>query len=254
VSPILIRPLREQLEHDRIIRLLQAKWKRKHDVEVNLGDDRLASVKIGPMVLFPDLVITAHDTPRRLQGVVEVETGESVNNMEAMAQWAHFGKARAPFYLYVPVGAVEIARRLCTENRVTVTELWSYLAIGDQIRFTLVDKNAPPEMLPVRAEKPARKANGGAKVAPAKPAAARPVSKATAARTAKAAARPRVSGSRTATASRTAAHGKGKNGAQVRSTRATSASRSTSSRKGSRATKAPAARTSRTQSRTQKRK
>ena len=32
MSPILVRPVREQLEHDRVIRLLQVKLKRKHDV------------------------------------------------------------------------------------------------------------------------------------------------------------------------------------------------------------------------------
>ena len=32
VSPILVRPVREQLEHDRVIRLLQVRLKRRHDV------------------------------------------------------------------------------------------------------------------------------------------------------------------------------------------------------------------------------
>ena len=40
MSPILVRPVREQLEHDRVIRLLQAKLKRKHDVAINIGDDQ----------------------------------------------------------------------------------------------------------------------------------------------------------------------------------------------------------------------
>ena len=48
MSPILVRPVREQLEHDRVIRLLQAKLKRKHDVAVNIGDEQLAGLKIGP--------------------------------------------------------------------------------------------------------------------------------------------------------------------------------------------------------------
>ena len=41
VSPILVRPVREQLEHDRVIRLLQVKLKRKHDVvdEYRRGPD-----------------------------------------------------------------------------------------------------------------------------------------------------------------------------------------------------------------------
>ena len=142
MSPILVRPVREQLEHDRVIRLLQAKLKRKHDVAINVADEQSAGVKIGPGQMFPDLVLSSPDKAHRLEGVIEVETGESVNHLEAMAQWAHFGKVRAPFYLYVPAAAVDIARRLCAENAVDVAEIWSYHAIGDQTRFTLIAKSA----------------------------------------------------------------------------------------------------------------
>jgi hypothetical protein len=141
LSPILVRPVREQLEHDRIIRLLQAKLKRKHEVAANVGDEQIAGVKIGPAQMFPDLVLTSQDKGHRLEGLIEVETGESVNHLEAMAQWAHFGRVRAPFHLYVPATAVDMARRLVTENAVVVSELWSYHAMGDQTRFTLVHRN-----------------------------------------------------------------------------------------------------------------
>jgi hypothetical protein len=142
VSPILVRPVREQLEHDRIIRLLQTRLKRKHDIAINVGDDRAAGVTIGTAEMFPDLVLTSTDRSKRLEGLVEVETGESVNHLEAMAQWAHFGRVRAPFHLYVPAAAVDIAKRLCTENQVNVAEIWSYHTIGDQTRFTLVYRDA----------------------------------------------------------------------------------------------------------------
>ncbi len=46
------------------------------------------------------------------------------------------------FHLYVPASAVEIARRLCVENQVNVAELWSFHSIGDQTRFTLVQRSA----------------------------------------------------------------------------------------------------------------
>lgn len=144
MSPILVRPVREQLEHDRIIRLLQAKLKRKYDVAINAGDEQSASIRVGPGQMFPDLVLTSQDKGKRLEGIIEVETGESVNHLEAMAQWAHFGRVRAPFHLYVPSSAVDIARRLCTENQVLVSELWSYHSIGDQTRFTLVQRASTP--------------------------------------------------------------------------------------------------------------
>jgi hypothetical protein len=140
VSPILVRPVREQLEHDRVIRLLLVKLKRKYDVIANIGEDQSTSIKIGPLQIYPDLVLTTADKARKLMGTVEVETSESVNHLEARSQWAHLGRARAPFHLYVPLGSVEIARRLSAENQVNVTELWSFHTIGDQTHFRLVQR------------------------------------------------------------------------------------------------------------------
>ena len=140
MSPILVRPVREQLEHDRVIRLLQVRLKRRGDVTANIGEDQTAPVRIGQVQIFPDLVLTTADRARKLMGTVEVETAESVNHLEAMAQWAHLGRARVPFHLYVPAGSVDIARRLATENQVNVAEIWSYHTIGDQTRFTLVHR------------------------------------------------------------------------------------------------------------------
>lgn len=158
MSPILVRPVREQLEHDRIIRLLQTRLKRRHDIAVNIGDEQTAGVRVGVGQMFPDLVLTSADRGKRLEGVVEVETGESVNHLEAMAQWAHFGRMRAPFHLYVPAAVAEIARRLCMEHQVNVAELWSYHSIGDQTRFTLVQRSVPTSAPRAPEEEPRKRA------------------------------------------------------------------------------------------------
>jgi hypothetical protein len=152
VSPILVRPVREQLEHDRVIRLLQVRLKRRADVAINVGEHQTVPVRIGPVQIYPDLVLTSPDKGHRLLGTVEVETAESVNHLEAMAQWAHLGRARVPFHLYVPAGSVDIAKRLATENHVNVSEIWSYHTIGDQTRFTMVHRSA---LTPEPARKPA---------------------------------------------------------------------------------------------------
>lgn len=141
---ILVRPVREQLEHDRVIRLLQEKWKRRFLVDANVGDERSASLKVGQMVHFPDLVFTSTQPPKRVQGIVEVETMESVNDLEASYQWANYGKARAPFFLYVPVAAIDATRRLVAARQVNVAELWSYVALGEQIHFNLVERRWTP--------------------------------------------------------------------------------------------------------------
>jgi hypothetical protein len=165
VSPILVRPVREQLEHDRIIRLLQTKAKRRYDAGANPGAEQNAGVRSGGGIVFPDLVLFSLGRGRKLEAVIEVETGESVNHLEALAQWAHFSKLRAEFYLYVPAGMVDVARRLCEDNQIQVNEIWSYHAVGDQVRFTLVHRSRDTAQVAKRAAR--RPAAGAARRKPA---------------------------------------------------------------------------------------
>jgi hypothetical protein len=174
--------VREQLEHDRIIRLLQAKYKRKFDVAINPGHVQAAPVGAGPSPWYPDLVLSSNERSKKLLGVVEVETVESVNNLEAMSQWATFSRLRAEFHLYVPAICVDSVKRLITDLQLTVGELWAYNTIGDQIRFTLMQRSpqaakaaaaaaaraAAPKPAAVKPLAPAKLA------APAKPAAIKP--------------------------------------------------------------------------------
>jgi hypothetical protein len=157
LSPILVRPVREQLEHDRLIRLLHAKFRRKHEAGMNPGNEQNAPVGVGPSALYPDLVLMAPDRGHRLQTVVEVETGESVNHLEALSQWAHFARLKAAFHLYVPANMVDVARRLCEDNHIQVAEIWSYLLIGDEPRFTVVHRSreAPAAPRPKAVSHPA---------------------------------------------------------------------------------------------------
>jgi len=169
LSPILVRPVREQLEHDRVIRLLQAKYKRKFDVAINPGHEQTAPVGAAPSPWYPDLVLHSTDRGRRLAGIVEVETAESVNNLEAMSQWAAFARQRAEFHLYVPAASIDVTRRLCADIGISVTEIWAYHAVGDQLRFVLVQRAAGA----VKSSRPA-KPDAKAPAKPAKSAAARP--------------------------------------------------------------------------------
>jgi hypothetical protein len=145
VSPILTRPIREQLEHDRIIRQLQARYKRKHEVAINPGPEQNQSVMVGDLAVYPDLLLYSQERGRRLEGTIEVETAESVNQLEALAEWGVFTKLKAPFYLYVPPQSIDSARRICDEQQFPVAEIWTYHLSLDQVRFTQVYRspNAP---------------------------------------------------------------------------------------------------------------
>jgi hypothetical protein len=139
LSPILVRPVREQLEHDRVIRLLQQDLqKKKVEVGINPGYEQNAGVGSGTRKEYPDAVVYSLEKGKRVMAVVEVETGESVNDLEAKAQWAHLARLRVPFHLYVPMGSVDVARRLSADNQISVSEIWSYHQVGEQFKFTLI--------------------------------------------------------------------------------------------------------------------
>jgi hypothetical protein len=171
VSPILVRPVREQLEHDRIIRLLQVKSRRRHDASINPGAEQNTPVRVGALSLYPDVLLYSQDRGRRLQAIIEVETGESVNHLEALAQWAAFGKLRVDFLLYVPASMVDVARRLCESNQIRVNEIWSYHLVGDQFRFTLMHRSREPAPAPRATPRPARRPDTARPGARRKPAA-----------------------------------------------------------------------------------
>jgi len=212
VSPILTRPVREQLEHDRVIRQLQAKYKRKTDVVINPGNEQNQSVTVGELVVFPDLLVFA-EGGRRLLVTVEVETGESVNAIEARAEWGVYSKLKVPLHLYVPPASVDAVRRLCTEYQIVVAELWTYTTSFDQVRFTMVhrDAEAPVVKIPERVAPPAPKPAAR----PAKPA-AKPAAKKAAKKPAPARTKPKAKAKPAAKKAKPAPKAKPKKGAKKR--------------------------------------
>jgi hypothetical protein len=137
------------------------------------------------------------DKGKKLLGTVEVETAESVNNLEAMSQWATFSRLRAPFHLYVPAQSIDTAKRLCNDLQISVAEIWAYSAMGDQMRFTLIQRSAhasdgkrasAPSARPAAAAAPRRPAPAARRATSARPArrpAAASRTRATAAKTSK---------------------------------------------------------------------
>jgi len=149
LSPILVRPVREQLEHDRVIRQLQKDLsRRKMEVSINPGAEQNVAVGTGARREFPDAVLFSIDKARKILGIIEVETGESINHLEAMAQWAHYARLKAPFHLYVPMGSVDVARRLTVDHQIAVAEIHTYHQIGDLVRFGSAYRSGTAPKLP----------------------------------------------------------------------------------------------------------
>jgi hypothetical protein len=171
LSPILVRPVREQLEHDRVIRQLQKDLtRRKVEVAINPGAEQNVGLGTGGRKEFPDAILFATDKGRKVLAVIEVETGESVNHLEAMAEWAHYSRLKAPFHLYVPMGSVDVARRLAADNNITLAEIFSFHQVGDLVRFASVYRTGPAFRLPEDPPAPPEPVKTEVKSAPPAPA------------------------------------------------------------------------------------
>jgi hypothetical protein len=146
---------------------------------------------VGELAVYPDLLLYSLEKSKRLEGTVEVETTESVNQLEALAEWGVFSKLKAPFHLYVPPQSLDSARRICEEQQFPVAEIWTYHLALDQVRFTQVYRspNAPKPAATTEkaaAPRPASSVVKAAKAkAPARAVAARPTRGVKVARTAR---------------------------------------------------------------------
>ena len=149
MSPIYVRPEREQAEHDRLIRFLQEKYSGQYEALANPGEERVAPVKLAGVMHFPDLVL---NDEKRLAALIEIETAASVNNLETMAKWVPFSRARVPFHLYVPVQGYEAALRLAEAHQVKAAEIWTYRPAVEG--FDLVRMFADPALQELKPQKP----------------------------------------------------------------------------------------------------
>jgi hypothetical protein len=75
---------------------------------------------------FIDVIAVATSTPDRAW-VVEVETDDSVCASEAISQWVKYGDAYTSWYLAVPRGQEETARRLIQEHNVRNCRIASWV-------------------------------------------------------------------------------------------------------------------------------
>lgn len=118
------------------------------EVSINPGAEQNVAVGTGARREFPDAVLFSIDKSRKILGIIEVETGESINHLEAMAQWAHYARLKAPFHLYVPMGSADVARRLTVDKQIAVAEIHTYHQIGDMVRFGSAYRSGTAPKLP----------------------------------------------------------------------------------------------------------
>ena len=157
MSPILVRPVREQLEHDRVIRLSageeSAPVRRRESTPA--AEQNAAGREAARRSCIPIWCCNRRNAapPSGRRRGRDGRIGQPSRGARAMGA---FRKLRVPFHLYVPAGMVDVARRLCEDSQIRVSEIWSFHSVGDQVRFTLVDRSREPVPSSSRTPRPRR--------------------------------------------------------------------------------------------------
>lgn len=100
-----------QNEHDSVIQAAYNNLdKTDHTVYTNPNQQKNTSIN----GQYPDIIITPKND-NTVKFVIEVETAESVNNVEA-AQWKSYSQLGGTFYLLVPQLSRNAAEQICLQN------------------------------------------------------------------------------------------------------------------------------------------
>jgi hypothetical protein len=102
-----------QNEHDSVILAAYNNLdKINHKVYTNPNQQKNTSIN----GQYPDIIITPIND-NTVKFVIEVETADSVNNME-VDQWRNYSKLGGSFYLLVPFNTRTTAELLCHQNNI----------------------------------------------------------------------------------------------------------------------------------------
>jgi hypothetical protein len=86
------------------------------EVFSNVGERRERGIRIGPNVLYPNIVVLKMDSSEVI-GVGVVETEETIDPQSAN-KWQMLSKAFPSFWLYIPKSKLEETHKLLQERKI----------------------------------------------------------------------------------------------------------------------------------------
>jgi hypothetical protein len=109
----------KQEEHDKVIDTLYTEYKKQYPkVWKNPNQEKNVKITEHPDI-YPDILV-ANDQ-NILQFIEEVEIEDTVTEAHAKEQWVPYSKVNTTFYLRVPLGSQNEARKILTDLKITAT-------------------------------------------------------------------------------------------------------------------------------------
>jgi hypothetical protein len=123
--------------HDRVIGLLAQRWSKRGEFTIATNPGSEKNRWAGSDQNYPDLVAWVRDGSRdKVVWIAEVETEESVTEVEARAQWRDYNRIGTRFYLVVPAGYGATARQLAARVGITLDGVYEYRVVNGGLDVT----------------------------------------------------------------------------------------------------------------------
>lgn len=127
--------LREQgieTVHDRVVSLVAQRWAKafrcKVTIHTSLEQDPWADPEQQCDIVGWQVTSAGNTT---MEWMAEVETADSIRDLETRSRWKQAMVVGVPFYLLVPRGLKESARKLAGEASVPVSGVYEYTFVND---------------------------------------------------------------------------------------------------------------------------
>lgn len=127
--------LREQgieTVHDRVVSLVAQRWAKafrcKVTIHTSLEQDPWADPEQQCDIVGWQVTSAGNTT---MEWMAEVETADSIRDLETRSRWKQAMVVGVPFYLLVPRGLKESAQKLAGEASVPVSGVYEYTFVND---------------------------------------------------------------------------------------------------------------------------
>lgn len=126
--------LREQgieTVHDRVVSLVAQRWAKAFRCKVTIHTSLEQDPWADPDQQCDIVGWQVTSAGNTMEWMAEVETADSIQDLETLSRWKQGVVAGVPFYLLVPRGSKESAQQLAAEAAISVSGVYEYTFVND---------------------------------------------------------------------------------------------------------------------------
>jgi hypothetical protein len=123
--------------HDHVVSLVAQRWAKSAPNKITINTDAERHQWAVSDRSYPDVVGWRFNGGKNtIEWIAEVETEESLSEPETRSRWQEGAVLGVPFYLFVPKGHREAARKLAAAAGITLNGVYEYAFVNEVFQLS----------------------------------------------------------------------------------------------------------------------